>query len=436
MGYLVVRYPTVSHAFIVREVHELRRQGVRVETFSIWRSKGHQVLSSLDRQEFYRTRALLPPRWGAYARAHVRALIASPGGYLRSALHAWRWSTPGLRGRLLALAWMAQAMHLWDQCRRLGIRHIHVHFAGSAPVIADLATRFGDGGGGSPGSTRSWSMTVHGPAEFRDERLGQKVERADFVACISDFARSQLMARVDEEHWPKLRVVHCGVDGTRFGPRPTMNDAAKARLNVLTVGRLVPQKGHGVLLEAIAALLEKGDDVHLTVVGAGPRASSLRRLATALEVDGHVSWIGAVGQDEIREYYRAADIFCLASFDEGVPVVLMEAMACEVPVIATRIAGIPELVEDGVSGLLVPPARPDLLERALSSLLCDDVLRRQLGVAGRERVLSGFDLRRPAGLLGERFRTQLGGSCQEPASNGRAAALGEGSKVLAATPSR
>ena len=276
-------------------------------------------------------------------------------------------------------------------------------------------------------------MTVHGPAEFRDERLAQKLEQADFVVCISDFARSQLMARVNEEHWPKLRVVRCGVDGTKFLPSSPVTDAAEDRLNVLTVGRLVPQKGHGVLLQAIAALLGTGVDLHLTVVGAGPRASTLRCLANDLGVDGHVSWIGAVGQDEIREYYRAADIFCLASFDEGVPVVLMEAMACEVPVIATRIAGIPELVKDGVSGLLVPPARPDLLAEALSSLLCDDALRRQLGVAGRERVLGAYDLRCAASLLAECFQRQLGGSSQGPARNGRGSVRGEHSEVFAAT---
>lgn len=426
VGYLVGRYPAVSHAFIVREVHELRRQGIEVETFSIWRSTEDQVLSALDQEEFDRTRTLLPPRIAAYARAHARALIASPDGYLKSALSAWRSSTPGFRGRLLALAWMAQAMHLWDQCSRLGIRHIHVHFAGSAPVIANLATGFEDRRRGTRGSAWSWSITVHGPAEFRDELLGQKVEQADFVACISAFARAQVMARVNEECWSKLRVVRCGVDGSRFCPGSTAPARVEPRLNVLTVGRLVPQKGHGVLLEALATLLRQGIDLHLTVVGDGPRATALRRLARKLRVAGHVSWIGAVGQDQIRAFYRSADVFCLASFDEGVPVVLMEAMACEVPVVATRITGIPELVEDQVSGLLVPPARPDLLAQALSSVLRDDVLQRQLGAAGRERVLDAYDPRCAAGLLAERFRAQLGGAPpRAPCTNGRIPGRGE-----------
>jgi diketogulonate reductase-like aldo/keto reductase len=173
-------------------------------------------------------------------------------------------------------------------------------------------------------------------------------------------------------------------------------------LQVLCVGRLVPEKGQHVLLDAAAA----AGDVRVVFVGDGPSRASLERHAAALGVDA--VFTGSVGQDEIRDHYRRADAFCLASFAEGVPVVLMEAMAMELPVVTTRIAGIPELVTDGTSGLVVPPGRADLLAEALRALAGDPQLRRRLGAAGREAVAERYDLHRSAAELNRLFGSRLG----------------------------
>jgi glycosyltransferase involved in cell wall biosynthesis len=168
---------------------------------------------------------------------------------------------------------------------------------------------------------------------------------------------------------------------------------------VLCVGRLVGVKGQAVLLQALARLIADGVNVELAFVGDGPRGGHLRSEAERLGVSEAVTFTGAVGQDEIARWYRWADVFCLASFAEGVPVVLMEAMATGLPVVTTTIAGIPELVEHGRSGLLVPPGRADLLASALGTLVADPAMRAEMGAHGRAAVIAGFAQRECAARL-------------------------------------
>jgi colanic acid/amylovoran biosynthesis glycosyltransferase len=229
------------------------------------------------------------------------------------------------------------------------------------------------------------------------------------VICISDFARSQLLGLAGEEHWPKVHVIHCGVDVEAFGP-PERGRREEGPLRVLTVGRQVQIKAQAMLLYALADLRERGLDVAVTMIGDGPKHDDLRRIAAELGVSEHVTLTGAIGQDEIRDYYRRADVFCLPSFAEGVPVVLMEAMAMELPVIATRIMGVPELVDHGVSGLVVPPAREDLLADAIEALLRDPERRRDMGRAGRTKVAEEFNLRTEAERLRDVYRAELAGA--------------------------
>lgn len=243
---------------------------------------------------------------------------------------------------------------------------------------------------------------MHGPPEFYEverTRLPAKVRDADAVVCISDFCRSQLMGLVDEDAWDKLHVVHCGIGLEHFSGSPSHN--GRRELEVLTVGRIVPVKGHVVLLEAVAELRARRVPVRLTLVGDGPKREQLERMAGRLGLGGSVRFAGAVGQDEIRSYYERADLVCLPSFAEGLPVVLVEAMAMGLPVVSTRIMGIPEVVDHGVTGLLVPPARADLLADAIDRLARDPKLRATMGRAGREKVVEEFDAERTAARLRE-----------------------------------
>jgi glycosyltransferase involved in cell wall biosynthesis len=233
---------------------------------------------------------------------------------------------------------------------------------------------------------------MHGPTEFfdvREHRLAQKAESARVVVCISEHARSQVMGLVPTSHWHKLRVVHCSVDSGRFAPVDRRGRGAR---EVLTVGRAVPVKGQTLLIEAMAELKRRGVDARLTLVGDGPQMPELRELVERLAVADRVDLTGAVGQDEIGALYARADVFAMPSFAEGLPVVLMEAMATGLPVVASRITGVPELVDDGVSGLLVAPGRVDGLVAALERLLGASAEEREaMGRAGRERVVAEFD---------------------------------------------
>ena len=253
---------------------------------------------------------------------------------------------------------------------------------------------------------------MHGSAEFFDQRLAAKLEDAAFVACISDFARSQVMALVGEEHWERLLVVHCGLDvgaaESQLNSAAVHSDqdaaaADRQPVRLLAVGRLVPVKGYGVLLRALSDLLKRGLDVRLTVVGDGPMKQTLAELTLDLGISDRVEWEGAVGQDRTPAYFAAADIFCLPSFQEGLPIVLMEAMLAGKPVIATRIAGVPELVEEGATGLLVDPGRADKFAEAIGILATESGLRTRMGAAGRRKVEAEFDIRHSGRLLAEAF---------------------------------
>lgn len=388
LAYVTGRYPAVSHSFILREIQALRRLGVEVETLSIWRTADEDLYSKADVVERDATYSVLPLRPLRFLAAHLSALFSRPRDYGATLLESLRLSPPGARGKLWHVFYFAEAIVLWRRCRRLRIRHVHAHFTGNAAMaallIAHLERRRG----------WSWSMTVHGPVEFYDvtlSRLAAKVERARLVFCISDFARSQVMAQVGSEQWEKIRPTRCGIDPGVFS-HPHRSSREPGPVRILTVGRLFQLKGHAVALDAVAKLKSRGVDVEATFVGDGPTRPSLERLAGELEIDDRVTFAGAVGQDEIGRYYAAADAFCLASFAEGLPVVLMEAMAMRLPVVATRIMGVAELVEHGATGLLVPPARPDLLADALEVVAGDRALRERMGEAGRAKVVAEFDI--------------------------------------------
>jgi colanic acid/amylovoran biosynthesis glycosyltransferase len=407
VAYLTGRYPATSHTFIAREIAALRERGVDVHPFSIWPTRDEDLPSMRDRDEAQRTMSVLPLSLLRTIRAHRQALGAARGAYVRALVRAVRLGRPGVRGRALGALWFVEAIVLWHELRRRRIRHIHVHLNGTAPSVALILTTFANAA--DRGFERwSWSMTVHGPSEFYDvygERLADKVQSADVVICIGDFARSQLMAQVDEEHWSKLHVVHCGIDPDAFAAQ---RDRVTSELRLLSLARLTQSKGHAVLLHSLRELARRGVDVHLTIVGDGPKRSGLERLARELDVASRIRFEGAVGREDVHAYYRQADAFCLPSFAEGVPVVLMEAMATELPVVATDVMGVRELVDDGVNGILVRPGRADLLADAIARLAGDVDLRRRLGAAGRQTVQRDFDVHQAAKQIHKAFDEVLG----------------------------
>ena len=398
VAYLVSRYPAVSHAFVQREVLALRDAGVEVHTFALHRAGDDDVLSPVDQAERDATYAIQPVRWGRLVADHLRALATRPGPYLRSLAYSLGLGS-GARGRLWQLFYFAEAITVWAELRRRGLRHVHVHFANPGADVAMLAARFG-------GDDWCWSLTLHGPAEFfevKGNRLAEKLESAAFVACASDWARSQAMSLVGADAWPRFHVVRGGVDAAVWRPDAAAADRGGDRLEILNVGRLAPVKGQALLIEAIAQLRERAVHAHGLIVGDGPERAALKCRLDELGVSDSVELTGAVGQDRIRELYAQAEVFCLPSFREGLPFVLIEALAMELGVVATRIMGIPELVTDGESGILVTAGRLDQLTDALAELAGDADRRRRLGAAGRAVVERDYSLSRLARELSALF---------------------------------
>jgi glycosyltransferase involved in cell wall biosynthesis len=390
VAYLCNEYPALSHTFVSREVLALRRRGAEVSTFSIHRADPVKLLSRTDRAEFKTTHALLPPDRIRLLRVHLRLLLSAPGAYGRTLAFAAGLGN-GVRGRLWQFFYFMEATLLWYECRSRGLRHIHAHIATNAADVALLTARLGNALDGADGRW-SWSFTIHGPPEFSNVdhfNLVQKVVYARFVVCISHYARSQLMALSDPAHWEKLHVVRCSVDANEFRPPASRNGPGPPE--ILCIGRLVPEKGHAVLLEALALLQERGHGFRATIAGGGPASDALVQRARELGLLDQVSFPGPVGQDEIRSFYGAASIFCMPSFAEGLPGVIFEAMATELPIVSTWITGVPELVIDGQTGYLVPPGRAVELAEAIGRLLDDPEGRRAMGRAGREKVVREYN---------------------------------------------
>ena len=390
IAYLTGEYPRATDTFIQREVAALRARGLTVETCSMRRTGAEHHTGPEQRAEaagtFHVLEATLSWRLGA---AHLAAW-RRPGAWLRALRLAWRTRPGGIKPTLYQLIYLAEAAVLAQHLRARGLTHLHNHIAKSSCTVAMLASEMS----GIP-----FSFTLHGPDIFYEPhrwRLDEKIARARFVACISHFARSQAMAFSDPQHWGKLHIVHCGVDPARYdGPAP------EAAAHLLFVGRLAAVKGVPVLLEALQGLIADHPGLRLTLVGDGPERAALEARAQGL--GHHVDFVGYRSQDEVAALLREATALVLPSFAEGLPVVLMEALAARVPVVATRIAGVGELVEDGVSGLLVPPGDAAALRDALARLLADPALRARMGEAGRARVVAAFDSEREAAWLATLF---------------------------------
>jgi colanic acid/amylovoran biosynthesis glycosyltransferase len=400
LAYLVSEYPGISHTFILREIAGLRKLGVTIETASINQpDRPREKLTPAERDEAADTFYVKAAGGVAALRANLAALARNPIRYLAGLMFAIRLGGTDLKAMLYGVFYFVEAVMIGEWMRAAGLRHLHVHFGTPASTVGLIAARIYRSG---------FSFTVHGPDEFYDApgyRLAEKIAGASFICCIGMYARSQLMKLSPPEHWSKFEVAPLGVFLEDF--RPSDAPRASDRFEIVSVGRLVPAKGQHVLLAAIDLLLRDGRNLRLRLVGGGPDRESLEDDARRRGLNGAVVFEGAVNPDRIRAIYEAADVFALASFAEGIPVVLMEAMTMEIPCVATMITGIPELIRNGRDGLLVPPSDEAAMADAIRLLMDDFELRRTLGKAGRERVAQLYNLEVNIPRLEKIFRRRL-----------------------------
>ncbi len=399
IAYLTGEYPRASDTFIQREVANLRALGHEVLTCSIRTTGAEHLVGPEQREEHARTFKVLDAlrNPAVTLKAHLR-WMKTPGRYLSALSLAWRSAPKGIKGRLYNLIYFVEAGVLAAKLSDEGVTHLHNHIAKASCTVAMLVGAL---------SGLRWSFTIHGPDIFFEPhhwRIDEKAARAAFVACISHFCRSQLMCFADAQHWHKLHIVHCGVDPSRYAPKPV-----RTGLRALFVGRLAGVKGVPILIDAVARLASTYPDLSLRLVGDGPDRKALEAEVTRRGLQDRVVFLGYKSQAEVAEELAQTDVFVLPSFAEGVPVVLMEAMASQVPVLTTRIAGVPELVEDGVSGRVVAPGDVSAFADALDTLLSDAELRKAYGAAGRAKVVAEYDAAREARWLSELITTYTEG---------------------------
>jgi colanic acid/amylovoran biosynthesis glycosyltransferase len=401
IAYLINQYPQASQSFIRREINALEALGLTVDRYTL-RTWDQQVVDPGDIAEKQKARVVL----GVGAVGLLRALLAvcftRPGRFFRTLRLAWRMGKRGDRGRLYQLIYLAEACVLLGWLRDSGAQHVHAHFGTNSTTVAMLVRSLG-------GPT--YSFTCHGPEEFdRPEalKLGEKISRAAFVVAVSEYGRSQLYRWCGYEHWKKIHVIHCGVDSSFLTANPPpLADTAR----LVCVGRLAEQKGQLLLVEAAARLNQQSIPFELVLVGDGPMRREVESLVTRHGLEHCVKITGWMSNDQVREQILASRAMVLPSFAEGLPVVVMEALALERPVLSTFVAGIPELVESATSGYLVPAGSVEGLAAAMREVLSAPIDRlRDMGRAGARRVAKQHDARIEAEALLECFRSTTSSS--------------------------
>jgi colanic acid/amylovoran biosynthesis glycosyltransferase len=395
VAYLVNQYPHVSHSFIRREIAALETLGATIERFSV-RPSPADLVDPADRAERQRTHILLAAGFLGLLGALFWTALTRPLRWLKALRRAVRLGRRSERGVLRHLVYLAEACVLLRRLRGSGAAHLHAHFGTNSAAVALLTRLLG----GPP-----YSFTVHGPEEFDQPdnlSLTEKIENAAFVVAVSSFGRSQLFRWCAAEHWPRIHVVRCGVDAAFLsgGPQPVPDTS-----RLVCVGRLSEQKGQLLLLEALGRLAAEGAPLDMVLAGDGPMRGVIEQQMRRLALEGRVRITGWLSNDAVRREILAARALVLPSFAEGLPVVLMEALALGRPVVTTYIAGIPELVENGVNGWLIPAGSVDGLAEALREVLRVPVERlEQMGKAGAGRVAAMHDAQGEAVKLAGLFQ--------------------------------
>jgi len=396
VAYLTNQYPSVSHTFIRREIRALEQRGYEITRFAV--RPGAAIADPEDYEEFRRTRHLLGGSLFLMVLRAVRHAILTPGGAARALCVALSMAAVSDRGFDRHLAYWLEAAYLAEMLEEERIEHLHVHFGTNAASVARLVKAFG-----GPG----YSMTVHGPDEFDQaigHSLGAKIRDSRFTVAISRYCASQLKRWVPYEQWSKIRVVHCTVDPHWFSDNPIHPDSQ----SIVYTGRLTEQKGLPFLLDAFTPVARADARRQLVLVGDGDMRAELESQIDARGLREQVIITGWQTEAQVRTHLTNARALVLGSFAEGLPVVIMEALAMCRPVVATRIMGIPELVRDGVDGWLATPGDTNALAAAMEAVFETPLDRlNAMGAAGQKQVRQMHTAETEAANLDTLFRSYV-----------------------------
>ncbi|OUM22788.1 glycosyltransferase family 4 protein [Pseudomonas putida] len=395
IAYFINQYPKVSHSFIRREILALERQGVEVQRIAL-RGWDAELQDAEDTSERAKTRYVLQGGVKGLLTPTLQVLRAQPRRFFQALRVAMRLGLRADRAWPYHLVYLAEACQVLQWLQAGEAKHVHAHFGTNSTEVVMLANLLGG---------PAYSFTVHGPEEFDKPQflhMGEKVRRAAFVAAVSSYGRSQLFRWVAHEHWAKVKVVHCGLE-RGFHEVAPVNVPVVPRL--VCVGRLCEQKGQLLLLEAAHQLAAQSIAFELVLAGDGEMREQIEALITRHGLQQQVRITGWISSAQVREEMLAARALVLPSFAEGLPVVIMEAMALRRPVLTTYVAGIPELVRPGENGWLFPAGAVEELAQAMAECLAQpaEVLQR-MGEAAYQRVLQRHDIDTEAAKLAGYFK--------------------------------
>ncbi|MEM6941120.1 MAG: glycosyltransferase family 4 protein [Pseudomonadota bacterium] len=387
IAYVLNTYPAPSQSFIRREIRALEALGHEVVRLAM-RPAEQALVDPQDLEEARQTVHVLAQPKAALLAAFARAVLRDFAALRQAWALALRLGKTSEVGRLRHLIYLVEAAFVAERCRSAGVTHAHAHFGTNATAVALLSAML---------SGPSYSFTVHGPEEFDAPRalsLGTKIQHAAFTVAISQFGRSQLYRWADAADWERIKVVHCGIEPGKFDdPQPIPEGPCR----LVAIGRLVEQKGQLALIQALA---QAQGEIHLTLIGDGDMRAAIEGEITARHLTSRVTLTGWVDEGRIKEELARAHALVMPSFGEGLPMVIMEAMAAARPVIATYIAGAPELVLHKETGWLIPAGDIPALAAAMDD--CARTPRADLaamGDRGRERVLARHDIAQEAAKL-------------------------------------
>lgn len=399
VAYFVNHYPKVSHSFIRREILALERQGIMVERIAL-RGWSGELADPADELERVRTHYVLQSGIPGLLKAAAKMFVARPIITFRALALALKMGLRAERPLPYHLIYFCEACYLFPLLTDSGVGHMHAHFGTNSTEVVMLASLL---------SGMTYSFTVHGSEEFdRPEYIGfgEKIARSAFVAAVTSYTRSQLYRWSAHEDWAKINVVHCGLD-EGFYDAPVVRIPDRPRL--VCVGRLCEQKGHVLLVEALSRLVSRGIDVEMVFAGDGERRAEVEAKIDAFDLRRHIKITGWLSSEQVREELLAARALVLPSFAEGLPVVIMEAMALRRPVLTTYVGGIPELVNPGENGWLFPAGSVEDLANAMEKCLRSPVAELDvMGEKARMRVLERHNIEREAQKLIALFAQSTG----------------------------
>jgi len=393
VGYFTNQYPAVSHTFIRREIQAIEALGVTVFRYAL--RSGDNLVDPEDQAEKRKTRFILSARTSELVRCWAAALFTQPLTVGQAVREAIKMGLRSDRSILRHFAYVAEAAVLARWCREDAVEHLHAHFGTNSAAIAMLAWRLS----GIP-----YSFTSHGPDEFEKAEwlsLDEKLKHAAFVVAVSSYGRSQLMRWSASDQWSKIAIVHCGIDksyleATTFAPPNNRR--------FVCVARLGPEKGQLMLIAAAGRLRDAGIRCEIVLAGDGKMRPDIEQAVHRAGMQKDVTITGWASGERVKAEITAARVMVLPSFAENLPVVIMEAMALGRPVISTYVAGIPELLQPGVTGWLVPAGDEIALAEAMREALDAPIEQlAAMGAAGRVHVIAHHDSYKEAAKLKSLF---------------------------------